>query len=76
MAACRRQLILRQQLSNSHEYQVSFLQSDELHPTEPDPDVTVRIVSKDNLVGRQRDPEAIRKKHERAWRTVSDNPEV
>lgn len=76
MAARRRQLTLRQQFSKAHEHHAALVEAGESHPTEPDPDVTVSIVSEYDLVSRQRDPEAIRKKHERAWRAVSDNPEV
>ncbi len=74
MTAIGRELILREKLANSHEYQVSFLRSDELHPAKPNSSVTASVISEDDLVRRQRHPEAVREEHERARRTVSDDP--
>src|SRR5688572_22404289 len=70
----RRQLIFWEQLANPHEHQVSLFRSDELHPAKPDSRVTAGVIGEDDLVRRQRHPEALREEHERARRTVTDNP--
>src|SRR5688572_20045041 len=70
----RRQLIFWEQLANPHEHQVSLFRSDELHPAKPDSSVTAGVIGEDDLVRRQRHPEAVRKEHERARWTVPDNP--
>jgi len=69
----RRELSLREQFPNPHEHQLSFFRSHELHPAESHPGVAAAIVGKDDLIGRQRHSEAIRKDHERARRAVSDD---
>jgi hypothetical protein len=53
---------------------MSLFRADELHPAKPDSSVTVGVVGEDDLVRRQRHPKAIREDHERARRTVSNNP--
>jgi hypothetical protein len=70
-----RQLILWEHLANSDEHEVLLCGSDEVHPTEPNAGVTASIVGGDDLIRRQRHPEAVRKEHERARRAVSDDPE-
>jgi len=65
--------MLREQFANPYEHQASIFQSDEPHPAKPNPGVTPGIVGEDDLIGRQRDPEAVREEYEGAWRPVSDN---
>jgi hypothetical protein len=69
----RRELILREQLSNPYEQQASLFQSDKPHPAKPNSGVTAGIVGEDDLIGRQRHPEAVREEYEGAWRPVTDN---
>ena len=69
----RRELFLWEQFANPDEHQVSLLRSDELHPAKAYSSVTDRIIGEDDLIRRQRYPEAVRENHERARWTVSDN---
>ena len=65
--------MLREEFANPYEHQASLFQSDEPHPAKPNPGVTPGIVGENDLIGRQRDSEAVREEHEGAWRPVSDN---
>ena len=73
MTTSRRELILSEQLSNPHEHQASLFQSDEPHPAKPHSGVTAGIVGENDLIGRQRHPEAGREEDEGAGWAVSDN---
>ena len=75
MTPSGRELILWEQLANPHEHQVSLFESDELHPAKPNSSVTAGVIGEDDLVRRQRHPEAAREEHERARWTISDNPQ-
>jgi hypothetical protein len=68
-----RKLILWEHLANPHEHQDSLFRSDELHPAKPYSSMTAGVIGEDDLVRRQRYPEAVRKEHERARWAVSDN---
>jgi len=70
------ELILREEFPNPDEQQLRSFQSDELHPAKADARVTARVVCEDDLVGRQRNPEAVGEEHKRAGWTVSDNPKI
>ena len=74
VTARRRELILWNQLANPYEQQLSIFRSDILHPAEPHSSVTAGVIDEDDLVGRERHPEAVREEHERARRTVTDDP--
>ena len=75
MATRGRELLLREQLANPHEDQVSIFRSDELHAAEPHLSVTARVIREEDLVSRQRYPETLlREYYERPRWTVSDNP--
>ncbi len=76
MAAGWGELIIGEKLANAREYETAGVPSVESHPPEPNPSMTVRIVSEYDLVGGQRDPEAARKQHERARWPVSDHREI
>jgi translation initiation factor 1 len=67
------ELILWVQLANPQEYQLAPFQSDELHPAKPDSGVAARVIGIDDLVGRQRHPEALGEDHECPRWTVADN---
>ena len=73
VTARRRELILRQELTNSHERQASFLQTDQLHPSESNPHVSIGVIREDDLVGWQRHAQSVWEHDERAWRAVSDD---
>ena len=73
MTPSRRKLIFGQQFADAEEHQLSALQSDELHPAEPDTDMPSGFVGEDDLIGRQRHAEAVWEQHERAGRSVSDD---
>ena len=74
MTTSGRELILREQLSHPHEHQLSLFRSHEPHPAKANPGAAAGIVGEDDLVRRQRHPEAVREEHERARWAVSDNP--
>jgi hypothetical protein len=61
VAASRRELILWVDFANPREDQASLFGPDELHAAEPNPGVAPGIVGEDNLIGRQRYSEAVRK---------------
>lgn len=73
MTARRRQLLLRQHLADSEKHELLVLQPHELHPTEADSRAAAVVIGEDDLIGRQRHSEAIRKDHERARRAVPDD---
>ena len=65
MTTSGRELVLWEQLANPHEHQMSLFRSDELYPAKPNSSVTAGVVDEDDLVPRQRHPEAVREEHER-----------
>lgn len=69
-----RELILGKQIANPHEHEVSFFQSDELHPAKSDSRTTAGVIGKNDLVRRQRHSEPVWEVHERARWTVADDP--
>jgi len=68
-----RKLIRWEHLANSHEHELSLFRSDELHPAESDASVTAGVIGEDDLVRRQRHPEAVGEEHECAWWAVPNN---
>ena len=73
MTASRRELILRVQFANPYKHEPSTFGSDEPHPAKSNSDVSVGIVSEDDLIGRQRHSETVREEDEGTWWAVSDN---
>ena len=73
MTTSRRELTLWEQFTNPYEDQASLFRSDEPHPAKANSGVTVGIVGEDDLIGRQRHSEAVRKEDEGARWAVSDN---
>ena len=70
------ELILREEFLNPDEHQLCPFQSHEVHPAKADARVTARVVCEDDLVGRQRNAEAVGEEHKRTGWTVSDNSKI
>ena len=70
----RGQLVLGEQLAHSPEHQLALVRAGELHPAKPDARTTAGIVGEHDLVRWQRHPQAVREHHERARRSVAENP--
>jgi hypothetical protein len=73
VAARGRELLLGQELSHSHEDQLSLLEADEPHSAKSHANVPIGVVSNDDLIRRQGHTKAVWEEHERTRWSVADD---